>query len=269
MIEDAYEERAVAFVDILGFQRLVNQADCDEQFRLNLIDSLSKVRAIAPPASDGGESDLRAQNFSDSLILSARNTPLGLWHLLFALDSLAWNLLSKGVLTRGAVTIGNVFHNQSAIFGPSVNEAYHLESAIAKVPRVILSKKALAAADAYAHQEEEWRIYRESRIRRDPNDGVWFLNYLLELGVFNRPNGDIAEKRQHPMFVQGMHMRDLIQTQIDQAVEEPGVYEKLAWLGQYWNWEVSPADVWNDDLALAPLQLAGEEPKLKIPFSLI
>src|SRR3546814_6589532 len=87
---------------------------------------------MAPTVVD---TDYRAQNFSDSLIISAANTADGLWHVLFSLSDLAINFLEIGVLVRGGVTIGGIHHDDDIVFGLGVNEAYRLESKIANSPR--------------------------------------------------------------------------------------------------------------------------------------
>jgi hypothetical protein len=252
-----YERRAVAFVDILGFADLVRQADRNEELRSHVIDALQRVRAVSSPTDEPGESDLKTQNFSDSLILSARGNAHGLWHLLFALDALSWNLLAMGVLVRGGVTIENVFHDETTVFGVGVNEAHGLESGIAKFPRIVLGRRALDAAEEAAREHAIWRTFQQARMRRD-DDGVWFLHYLLDLAVFNTSEGAVEEKRKHILFKAGVSIRQTIQDKLDGVVESPSIYEKVAWLARYWNRTVAPADRWDEDLAVGPVKLAGE-----------
>jgi hypothetical protein len=126
----ANTDRVVGFIDILGFADLVRHADRDPALRNEIIEALGKVRSISAPGLES--TDLRTHSFSDSLILSARNTPDGLWHLLLSMDALAWNLLQIGVLVRGGVTIGGMHHDEQIVFGVGVNDAYQLESTVAK-----------------------------------------------------------------------------------------------------------------------------------------
>ena len=110
-----YEQRAVAFVDILGFGELVRRADKTLGLQCKIIDALRRVRSVASPEKT--ETDLRIQNFSDSLIISARSTADGFWHLALTVDALAWSLLSLGLLVRGGITVGNVYHDDEIVFG--------------------------------------------------------------------------------------------------------------------------------------------------------
>jgi hypothetical protein len=73
----SYAERVVGFIDILGFADLVQLADRDQGLRNQIIEALGEVESATAPVPLSGESDLKAQNFSDSL-------PVGLWHLLGA-----------------------------------------------------------------------------------------------------------------------------------------------------------------------------------------
>src|SRR3546814_18803220 len=85
-----YQQRIVAFVDFLGFDALVKRSDGDAAIRDKIFGALRDFRAfMAPTVVD---TDYRAQNFSDSLIISAANTADGLWHVLFSLSDLAINL---------------------------------------------------------------------------------------------------------------------------------------------------------------------------------
>ena len=44
----------------------------------------------------------------------------------------------NGFLFRGGVTVGDLVHEDEAVFGPGLNRAYYLESKIAMYPRIVL-----------------------------------------------------------------------------------------------------------------------------------
>jgi hypothetical protein len=251
-----YCDRVVGFVDILGFAELVRRADRDAALRTGILDALERVRRVAPPT--GEETELRAQNFSDSLILSAAYTPEGLWHLLLSIDALAWNLLQLGVLIRGAVTTGGIHHDDRVVFGVGVNDAYRLESTVARTPRVILGARAVAAASAYAEQHEVWSTYCSSRLLRD-RDGVWFLNYLFELGCFSRQASTNPDMERHPFFAVGRSIQRLLQEKLDTTLDQPDVYAKVEWFARYWNAEVATHPDPNGIAVIGPVILAGDE----------
>lgn len=253
---DLYSDRVVGFVDILGFGDLVRCADRNPGLRVQIVEALRRVRQVSSPG--GEETDLRAQNFSDSLILSATNTPEGLWHLLLSVDALAWNLLQLGVLVRGGVTIGCMRHESELVFGVGVNEAYRLESTVAKMPRVVLGARAFDAAERYAREHEVWATYRNSRLIRD-RDGVWFLNYLTELGCFNRQDPATPEMLRNPLCDMGRSIQAIFQLKLDQTLDQPDVYAKIEWFARYWNAEVALNLDPTANPVIAPLILAGME----------
>jgi len=204
---DPYRDRVVGFVDILGFADLVRQADRDPQLRNRISEALNQVRSVSSPTKS--DTDLQTQNFSDSLILSAVDTADGFWHLLLSIDALSWNLLQIGVLIRGGITIGGMRHERAIVFGIGVNEAYRLESTVAKMPRVVLGARAYAAAERYAQEHEVWATYRNARLLRD-RDGVWFLNYLMELGCFNRQLPTNSDMERHPLWAVGRSVQSIM-----------------------------------------------------------
>lgn len=259
-----YTDRVVGFVDILGFADLVRRADRDANLRIQIIEALSRVRTTPSPGK--ADTDLRTQNFSDSLILSASDTPDGLWHLLLSIDALAWNLIQIGVLIRGGVTVGGMIHDQETVFGVGVNEAYRLESTIARFPRIVLGKPAVLAARRYATEHEVWDTYRNSRLLRD-QDGVWFLNYLADVGIFNRQDPNNPSMRRHPLHSVGQAIRQIIQTKIDETLDQPDIYAKVDWLARYWNAEVVSNRNDGQSPVLGPIRLAGQEPRTTLlPF---
>src|SRR5260370_5397384 len=81
--------------------------------------------------------DAKVSTFSDNVVIRERpkaNTPqflmqLGIWQLGAAIN---------GFLMRGGVTVGDVIHEDEAVFGPGLNRAYYLESKIATYPRIML-----------------------------------------------------------------------------------------------------------------------------------
>ena len=253
-----YAERVVGFVDILGFRELVQSA-----LREQVVDALGKVRSTASPTSS--DTDLRAQNFSDSLILSAKNTADGMWHLLLSVNALALGLLEIGVLIRGAVTVGRVLHDEHMVFGPGVNEAYRLESTVAKFPRIILGRHAFSAVCGFAKTEELWEAITSARLLRD-SDGVWFLNYLNNVAAANITSRGSSRPGEDKLFDQGTQIQSVIQGKLDTSLDAPDVYAKLRWLGEYWNRVVVGSD--DANVSFKFVRLAGNErPSIPLPFS--
>lgn len=154
------------------------------------------------------------------------------------IKNLALQMLELGLLIRGGVTVGNILHDNQIIFGVGVNEAYRLESTVARYPRVVLSKAAIQAASQYAEAENNARRMRASWLERD-EDGVNHLQYFADF----KTSAQIGRPDQRLIDI-GERIQSVIQTKMDETVENPAIYEKIRWLALNWNSfaivEVSP-----------------------------
>lgn len=258
-----YVQAYVAFVDILGFGELVKSADKSESLRSNIVQALRAVRQLPKGIQSTA---LKAQNFSDSLILSTSVTPEGLWRLILSLDKLSIDLLKIGVLARGAVARGGVYQDDEIVFGVGVNEAYRLESKVARYPRIILSKSVVSDATNFASQYDIWKTYRQTRLKRD-FDGVTFINYLNDISAANRHPRDHLKPETDEWASLGKDIRTVIQGKLDETLDAPDIYDKVRWLGNYWNSSVVTNAIDPSHMAFGPVILAGQEERISpLPF---
>ena len=185
-----FEERAVAFIDVLGFKDLVKKAannSCELKKLQELFDLLSS--AIPKLDNDVHESvpkDLIPKHIfiSDSIILTA---PLehkatlhgsvynGLEIVVMRCIQLTYRFLELGYLLRGGIEIGQVWHDESNIIGPAYQEAYKLEAIIASVPRIILGESATR------HWEQTFKSRNRLCIERD---GACMVNGLHDAYMY-------------------------------------------------------------------------------------
>lgn len=149
----AFENRAVAFIDVLGFKSVVDRAESDQEALSELVE-LINILSTAVPDLDGSVSksvppELIPKHIyiSDCIILSAPLTSEkmknynGLSTLVMRVIQLTHILLTKGYLIRGGVSIGSVWHTESNIVGTAYQEAYSIEQK-AIAPCVELSSSA-------------------------------------------------------------------------------------------------------------------------------
>ena len=148
-----FENRAVAFIDVLGFKSVVDAAEqCGST--LTELEQLIDVLESAVPKLDGTvdqsvprELIPRHIYISDSIILSAPLTSnrmpryRGLSSLVMRVIQLSHILLSKGQLLRGGISVGSLWHTDSNIVGAAYQEAYQLETKT-MAPRIELSRSA-------------------------------------------------------------------------------------------------------------------------------
>lgn len=194
-----YEKRLIVFIDLVGFKNFVlsNYGDGKEEVIKKLYSYFEeKMNEGAKYINKkGGVSYLPSFCFfSDTVIISY---PLDLFDfpdkiveqkaypgiklnmnnstLLFAAQvdtsKIQLHALRHGLLTRGCITVGDVYHNGNTWFGPGIIDAYVHENEIAIYPRVILSK------NAFDYFENEICYSPNSGFVQD-TDGFYFVNYL-------------------------------------------------------------------------------------------
>jgi hypothetical protein len=223
-----YSERYVAFVDILGFGSIVRDSVQSAAQAAKLAAILNKIaNRTDPPGIDLGPSDdFKAQSFSDCTILSENASDQGLRHLLDVLTFFSLNLLANGILVRGGIAKGALYHTERVAFGPALLEAYTLESTIAKFPRILIDRRAHVDFQRIVNFEQPGSA-RGEKIRL-ASDGPPFLDIFAPFGCVTDAS---------PVWlVETMHKcKFSIQFHLDHSIYDPGIFEKLRWLAIYWN----------------------------------
>ncbi len=139
-----YEDRLVAFLDLLGFKNLIaGRNDGDVDFVVNLIPDMLKTHS-----GNSGRADLEVTYVSDSIVISLKTTPTqdalrDLQHLAIYVGRLQHELALNGFYMRGGVSVGPFFHNsaKNILVGPAFLDAYKLETCMSVMPRVIIDNK--------------------------------------------------------------------------------------------------------------------------------
>lgn len=137
-MKNNYEKKIVAFIDILGFKYIVENTN--KAFSIiEIIGNIKKskkemIREIS-------EEEIEITWFSDCIVISAPQSIYYLQLLLQILQEIQCELIQVGILLRGGISMGDCFHKNEKLFGPAMNRAYELESKIAIVPRIVLSKE--------------------------------------------------------------------------------------------------------------------------------
>jgi hypothetical protein len=223
-----YDQRYVAFVDILGFAEIVRKTEHDTTNKRYdaLVRTLTEIGSFNEETINESD-DFHFQSFSDSVIMSTATTHTGLLHLLHLISNLSLRLLSNGLLMRGAIAKGKLHHDQFVMFGPAFLVAYNIETTIAKYPRVLLSRE----------------VYQDFR-RLTPSltfprllladDGPPYLHVLAGFKMLNEaPATPDYLNSEEVRFAQTCQCA--IQNLLDDSTYEPSHYEKLRWLAIYWN----------------------------------
>lgn len=167
-----YEDRYIAFIDILGFGSLVEKSSIDANLPEQILSALQSIQPnvlhekayatinyelVPPDQLEQVERDLREMTstirgmhpvsityFSDSLVVSAQaGDVVASQMILDMLSKLSIRLWDEhSLLIRGGITKGQLVHIEGGpIFGPAMNRAHELESTLAGTPRVLIDKE--------------------------------------------------------------------------------------------------------------------------------
>jgi hypothetical protein len=257
----AYRPAIVSFIDILGFRELVRTSTVD--------DILRSVRLTQKIAASGDEKIVRKAGleslsnwtrtfaFSDSIVrvrpYDAEFNEGALFREVIDLVHAQANLVNDGVLIRGGMTVGKVFFENNAVFGPAVIRAYDLEAQYANVPRIVIGPEIFRELRRNPklraeHHDLADEIHYLKRLLRRGDDGLWFIDYLKAIErEMDEPDTDYPNfMRQH---------RDLITANAKTQPLESRASQKYLWLAEYHN---TVCREWGDaavDLAITPEQM--------------
>lgn len=149
-----YEDRVVAYLDLLGFRSLVERIDSTPEVLSKLIEILTKTRSYSKlgPAMDATAASpgnpffnmFQMSTFSDSIAMSAKNNAIGIGIVMSYCLFVSLDLLSEGIMVRGAVTRGRLYHANGLVIGRGLTDAYLLESKAAIYPRILIAEEVAA-----------------------------------------------------------------------------------------------------------------------------
>jgi hypothetical protein len=218
------ERRVLAFIDILGFRDLVRRMDgaepeLAEQIHHALLGTLLKEEGIY----QADERTVEMTSFSDCVVLSALEGHEV--EVLSKLTYLSRDLMTNGILCRGAVVIGKAHHRERMLFGSAIVAAYEAELHVAKYPRIFVTDEVKDRAQA-ADSNTQRRFHPARALTRDV-DGCWFLD-VFEGIVANDPIGkQVTFQRMRATIGGGLH-RAIREGQLD-------IVAKHRWLAARFN----------------------------------
>lgn len=232
-----YDERYIAFVDILGFKDFVlrNHDEVSVSAIVAALDVQPVARPVVLREVEGGEIDvdLRIHTFSDFIVASTLPTHVGLAMLSFVMWELSTRWLSNRFLCRGGITKGKVVHRVESdggapmVFGPAFIQAYQLESTMAEMPRIVFSKEV----------RQDWHRFnaKGSFGRKIPllvhqcEDGPHCIDTFCHLrkGGFDIVSSEVP--------VEATQMAEALSHHLDDSAESPAVHKKTRWLADRFN----------------------------------
>jgi hypothetical protein len=239
-----YDERYCLFLDILGFQLHVDETIRPKKgtkrpmtfprlkAALNHISEGVYYRDAVEVAGKLRSTSRQVTQFSDAVVVSyLKNEPngVGVSSILMDVHKLQLDLASRGILLRGAVTSGPLYHDQDFVFGPALNEAVALEK-LANYPRVILDGEILDEAGLRRSPPPEYSRSISSMATED-FDGMYYVDYFnVHPDDFNEEWDDLREYLER--------LRELIKSLANK--KNPSIKVKHSWLRTKFNLMAEP-----------------------------
>jgi hypothetical protein len=234
-----YETRYCAFVDILGFSRLVEGLRDGSTSFMALRDLLTRLQKPMRywNREDDAEPDFRAQSISDAVAMSTKPNIAGLDRLFFALEILSIDLLAQGFFVRGAVVKDRLYHDENVVFGEALVKAFRLEREVVRYPRLMVTREVVADVLEYKNHHYHGNYF--DFCLKQSEDGPMFYHLLqaveadvvrLHIDEFRRPR-DVSS---NPMSLYVL-LQKQIQKRFDESIDNPRHFEKVQWFAKYWN----------------------------------
>lgn len=230
-----------AFVDILGYRDLVcgTHGQVSQQ---DLLVQLHKALSSSREWIDIGDSpeELEAFGGKDRFALKAftDNIAIG-WPIKYrdgesefglAFGDLAdfqLTMVNAGFFIRGAISVGDVYVDEIAVFGDALMESHRGESSLARDPRIVLTQSARQSVRNHLRYYRNGHHAPQNRDVMRDTDGQWFLNYLDTILI--------AEETQGPFFGELERHRASVQSKLDKYRQSPPIFAKYSWTAGYHN----------------------------------
>jgi len=145
-----FRDKFIGFVDVLGFKKMVEAAETGTGMALKELlevlehlgkiedkEKFSKYGPITCPQSRclQGDLDFKLKQISDCVIVSSEVTPAGVINLVNHCWGAVIMLLTKGIMCRGYITRGLIYHTEDQIIGSGYQKAYGKESEVTAFKR--------------------------------------------------------------------------------------------------------------------------------------
>jgi hypothetical protein len=231
-----YEDRIVAFIDILGFKNKINDTISGSNNVQSQIDKIIQAYDIIRNScgieiKNEMEKMIRkellesrmATIFSDSIIISFLTDNISEISFTFIdLQRILDHLVHHHFICRGALTCGKMIHTKDFCFGPAFVEAYEMEKKAALYPRIIISEDLMKKFKQFEQQpalEDEMESVKN--LLKQDTDGMYYIDY------FENIMGLHKEDKNFPKHIN--KISTFIKKEI-QSIKPPDVKIKYMWM---------------------------------------
>lgn len=224
-----YEQRYVAFLDVLGFKAIVQNRSSD-WIKLNIYDEVRRIHVLfqtdlySRMLPESTYKKLEFVFISDSIIISIpKKFDRALEVIIAACLFLQKVFLSKTntILLRGAISQGDYFHFEQITFGQALVDAY-IEEKRAQFPRILIDER-ISVLSNCIEKESIGKVFCSC-----DEDGEQYIDYLkMTVGFSTGVHDDLKR------------IRSYIQENIELYKLEERTLPKFKWLASHFNYNLS------------------------------
>lgn len=140
-----FKDKFIAFIDVLGFKKMVETAEAGTGMPLKELleilkdlgkpedrERIMKHGPMVCPQSIFIQRNLDFQltQISDCVVVSCEPSPAGVINLIGHCWGVVIRLLTKGIMCRGYITRGSVYHTSTQVIGTGYQDAYQKETCV-------------------------------------------------------------------------------------------------------------------------------------------
>jgi len=236
MSEYIYQDRAVIFLDVLGFQETLKSFEREAVYNAynfpekyenpisekanDFIDTFKSVINLLE------EIDFNYYLFSDNICITVdyvENKDF-LVEILFMVSELFYHFAQKGYFLRGGIDIGKFIDDNQIAIGMPLANAYVLENKVAVFPRIIISEQYKKTLDQYASD----KLIGDGNI----HSMKYLINKSCELYYLNVFYGSLTYGDKVEYFG---NLKKVIENSLRNNSSKEEVYIKYKWLAEEFN----------------------------------
>lgn len=227
----SYENRLVAFIDILGFSKLILRSENEPamvSWMVNILDAIKSNEGLKKLFGKELDLQLEFTAFSDCFVLSTRVPEDPVNTALYQISLTCSLMLRAGLFVRGAIVEGALFHKENIVFGPGLINAYNKEQKEAVYPRITVTSELVERYNTEINVPELDQVankWTKTLIRQD-TDKTFYLDTLFSV-PYSLEN---ADEKEH------LEMAKIqIKKQIAANQNNPQILKKYDWFKEYFN----------------------------------
>jgi len=210
-----YKDQIVSFIDILGFSNTINRIEDDNELHERIHWALTYIYSYkrSSKTQNTVQSNLNVSVFSDSIVFTGN---LDDYHaILWSSACLHTNLLGYGILTRGGISTGSIFHSDDILYGKGLIKAHEIESKVAVYPRIVLDP---------SFSQSLPKEYRNILLSVD-TDGLYYIDPFCLDAAIGDADSQLADGYDpHEIFL--VELGNKIEVEINNSIN---IKDKAKW----------------------------------------